>query len=134
MRFCIPDILDKSNSIIPDKINTHSRKGFTIYLNKFLVNEYNSICLIQNCYVCSKIIVLTCNTQCILDAGPVQLFLTSVFVIRFVVCIISMHIFILWLFFALIHRLYSNLSASPSALMVLFYDCSSFHLSVFPVT
>ena len=32
MRFCIPDILNKSNSIITDKINTHSRKGFTIYL------------------------------------------------------------------------------------------------------
>ena len=32
MRFCIPDILNKSNSIITDKTNTHSRKGFTIYL------------------------------------------------------------------------------------------------------
>ena len=42
MRFCIPDILNKSNSIITDKINTHSR---------------NSIFLIQNCYVCSKIVV-----------------------------------------------------------------------------
>ena len=31
-RFCTPDILNKSNSIITDKINTHSRKGFTIYL------------------------------------------------------------------------------------------------------
>ena len=33
-RFCIPDILNKSNSIITDKINTHSRKRFTIYLKK----------------------------------------------------------------------------------------------------
>ena len=57
MRFCIPDILNKRNSIITDKINTHSRKGFTLYLKKFLVIEYNSICLIQNCYVCSKIVV-----------------------------------------------------------------------------
>ena len=57
MRFCIPDILNKSNSIITHKINTHSRKGFIIYLKKILVNEYNSICLIQNCYVCSKLVV-----------------------------------------------------------------------------
>ena len=57
MRFCIPDILNKSNSIITDKINTPSQKGFTIYLKNFLVNEYNSICLIQNCYVCLKNVV-----------------------------------------------------------------------------
>ena len=41
MRFCIPDILNKSSSIITGKIKTHSRKGFSVYLKCFLVNEYN---------------------------------------------------------------------------------------------
>ena len=36
--------------------------------------------------------------------------------------------------FALIHRLHSYLSASPSALMLLFYYWPSFCLSVFPAT
>ena len=45
MRFCIPDILNKSSSIITDKIKTHSRKGFLVYLKCFLVNAYNSIIL-----------------------------------------------------------------------------------------
>ena len=37
MRFCIPDILNKSSSLITDKIKTHSRKGFSVYiLNVFL--------------------------------------------------------------------------------------------------
>ena len=55
MRFCIPDILNKSSSLITDKIKTHSRKGFSVYLKCFLVNAYNSICLIPNCYICSNI-------------------------------------------------------------------------------
>ena len=57
MRFCIPDILNNSSSIIPDKIKTHSRKGLSVYLKCFLVNEYNPMCLIPNCYICSKIVV-----------------------------------------------------------------------------
>ena len=57
MRFCIPDILNKSSSLITDKIKTHSRKGFSVYLKCFLVNAYNSICLIPNCYIFSKIAV-----------------------------------------------------------------------------
>ena len=57
MRFCIPDIFNKSSSLITDKIKTHSRKGFSVYLKCFLVNAYNSICLIPNCYICSKIAV-----------------------------------------------------------------------------
>ena len=57
MRFCIPDFLNKSSSLITDKIKTHSRKEFSVYLKCFLVNAYSSICLIPNCYICSKIAV-----------------------------------------------------------------------------
>ena len=48
MHFCISHILNKSSSFITDKIKTHSRKGFSVYLKCFLVNGYNSICLIPN--------------------------------------------------------------------------------------
>ena len=46
-----------SSSIITDKRKTHSRKGFSVYLKCFLVNAYNSLCLIPNCYICLKIAV-----------------------------------------------------------------------------
>ena len=36
-RFCIPDILNKSSSLITDKVKTHSRKGFSVYLVVFLL-------------------------------------------------------------------------------------------------
>ena len=75
----VKHILNKSNNIITDKINTHRQKWFTIYLKKILVNEYNSICLIQNCLYVKKLLFR--NTQCTLDAGPFQLFLISVYVI-----------------------------------------------------
>ena len=57
MRFWIPDISNKSSSLITDKIKTHSRKGFSVYLKCFLVNAYSSICLIPSCYICPKIAV-----------------------------------------------------------------------------
>ena len=53
MRFCIPDILNKTSSIITDKIKTHSRKGFTAYIKLFLINKYDPICSTPNCYICS---------------------------------------------------------------------------------
>ena len=53
MRFCIPDILNKTSNMITDKIKTHSRKGFTAYIKLFLINKYDPICSTPNCYICS---------------------------------------------------------------------------------
>ena len=53
MRFCIPDTLNKTSNMITDKIKTHSRKGFTVYIKLFLINKYDPICSTPNCYICS---------------------------------------------------------------------------------
>ena len=50
MRFCIPDILNKTSNMITDKIKTHGRKGFTAYIKVFLINEYDLICSTPNFY------------------------------------------------------------------------------------
>ena len=143
MRFCIPDILNKSSSIVTDKIQTHRRKGFSVYLKCFLVNAYNSICLIPNCYICSKLLFR--NTRCTWTLalfGPIFgqgegyyirsyyyiLYPCSPLILTFLIYLICVSVF------ALIHRLHSYLSASPSALMLLFNYWPSFCLSVFPAT
>ena len=53
MRFCIPEILNKTSNMITDKIQTHSRKGFTAYIKLFLINKYDPICSTPNCHICS---------------------------------------------------------------------------------
>ena len=53
MRFCIPDILNKTSNKMTVKIKTHSRKGFTAYIKLFLINKYDPICSTPNCYICS---------------------------------------------------------------------------------
>ena len=83
------------------------------------------------------------NTRCTLDAGPVWpffgqgegyyirsyyyiLYLCSPLILTFLIHLICVSVFVL------IHRLHSYLSASPSALMLLFYYWPSFCLSVIP--
>ena len=39
MRFCIPDILNKTSNMITDTIKTQSREGFTAYIKLFLINK-----------------------------------------------------------------------------------------------
>ena len=56
------------------------------------------------------------------------LYQCSPLILTFLIYLICISIFVL------IHRLHSYLSASPSALMLLFYNWSSFCLSVFPAT
>ena len=53
MRFCIPNILNKTSNMITDKIKTHSRKGYTAYTKLFFINKYDPICSTPNCYICS---------------------------------------------------------------------------------
>ena len=54
MRFCIPDILNKTSNMITDKIKTHSRKGFTVYIKLFLINKYDPICSTPHISYCLK--------------------------------------------------------------------------------
>ena len=112
MRFCIPDILKKPSSIITDEIKTQSRKRFLVYLECYLVNEHN--CALG---------------RCLLEFfGLVLSYFMSMQTANFNV----LDIVNLCFFFALIHRLCSYLSASPSSLMLIFDDWTSLYLAVSP--
>ena len=54
IRYCIPEILNKTDDLIIDKIKTHSPRGFSTYIKQFYLNKYNTICLIPNCYICGR--------------------------------------------------------------------------------
>ena len=52
LRFFIPQTILETPPCILDKIQTHSYEGFTRYAKTFFLNEYTSLCLIPNCYIC----------------------------------------------------------------------------------
>ena len=56
LRFSIVNTFNLSPSIILDKIYTHSFAGFCQYVKKYYLAKYDSTCIIQNCFVCQKII------------------------------------------------------------------------------
>ena len=58
-RFCIRHEIPKliQDNYLPgkvlEKINTHSYSGFVHYAQNYIISEYESICCIQNCYICN---------------------------------------------------------------------------------
>ena len=116
--------------------------GFSVYPKCFLVNAYNSICLIPYCYICNCCFVIHGALWLLALIGPIfgqgeGYYIRSYYYILYScsALILTLLIYIICVtVFALIHRLHSYLSASPSALMLLFYYWPSFCLSVFPAT
>ena len=53
LRNHISVIINFTPSIILDKIETHSYKGFAMYTKKKILSDYSSECTIENCYICS---------------------------------------------------------------------------------
>ena len=53
LRYCIPRILNTTINLITDKIDTHSFRGFSVYVKQFYLKQYSLLCMIQNCYVCN---------------------------------------------------------------------------------
>ena len=53
LRVSIPILLRDFPSIVTDKLYTHSFKGFSDYLKQYFINNYESQCSAQNCYVCN---------------------------------------------------------------------------------
>ena len=47
-------ILDETDSIILDKIFTHSFHGYTFYIKQNMINNYTAACTIDNCYICNQ--------------------------------------------------------------------------------
>ncbi len=57
-RYCvrhqIPKVINSAPIYILTKINTHSLQGFSIYIKITIIQSYQEICTIQNCYICSR--------------------------------------------------------------------------------
>ena len=50
-------IVNNTSALIKDKIHTHGLHGFCTYIKKHYVANYNSVCSINNCYVCQRYVV-----------------------------------------------------------------------------
>ena len=54
IRHLLPEIVNKTQSCITEKVSTHSFNGFSTYVKKHMINNYSEHCHIQNCYICHK--------------------------------------------------------------------------------
>ena len=52
IRILIPATIAKLPACITEKFETHSYNGFSRYVNRFMINAYQSACTIANCYIC----------------------------------------------------------------------------------
>ncbi len=57
-RYCVrhqlPKVIISATIHILKKINTHSLQGFSRYIKLTIIQSYQEICTIQNCYICSQ--------------------------------------------------------------------------------
>jgi hypothetical protein len=49
----IPKLVNEAPNSILAKVNTHSLQGFTFYLKRTFISNYQVSCTIPNCYICS---------------------------------------------------------------------------------
>ena len=54
LRYYIQNLLQDTPSYITEKFHTHSSHGFNVYVKHMLINEYETQCLIENCYICQN--------------------------------------------------------------------------------
>ena len=52
IQYIIPITFNNAPSLIKEKIYTHSYKGFSQYVKKWYISQYNVQCNIPDCYVC----------------------------------------------------------------------------------
>ena len=55
IRYYIPCLKLESKDCIITKITTHSFDGFSKYVKKCLIDDYDVACTIQNCYICNQV-------------------------------------------------------------------------------
>ena len=56
IRYQLPKIINSTSKSITDKINTHSYYGFSNYVKLSFLNDYETECNIENCYVCQVLL------------------------------------------------------------------------------
>lgn len=54
LRYAIVNAINNCPSIILDKCQTHSRKGFSYYTKQYFLSNYSAQCEIANCHVCNS--------------------------------------------------------------------------------
>ena len=53
LRTKLPMVIHSSDPNIKQKLDTHSYKGFSWYLNSITTRTYSRMCNIENCYICT---------------------------------------------------------------------------------
>ena len=51
VRYHLPSLLRSMPQCVSEKVHTHSLSGFSLYLKKHLLSQYNDSCSIVNCYI-----------------------------------------------------------------------------------
>ena len=100
-------------------------------LNTKLLYLFQNGCFVRHCALWTLALfgpIFGHGEGCYIRSYYYILYPCSPLILTFLIYLICVPVF------ALIHRLHSSLSASPSALMLLFYYWPSFCLSVFPAT
>ena len=54
LNYNLPHSINAIPTIVVEKIQTHSLRGFTTYAKQFLIQKYTDTCTIQNCYSCNQ--------------------------------------------------------------------------------
>ena len=54
LRYYLPRTVNNTPDSILDKVNTHSLQGYSWYIKRHMLQNYQSACLIENCYICSR--------------------------------------------------------------------------------
>ena len=54
IRYDIPLIVNNTSILIKNKIVTHSLHGFSCYVKKHLLQNYQNLCSVPNCYICQQ--------------------------------------------------------------------------------
>ena len=55
IRFNIPNMINNLPQNVRSKIETHSLGGFNQYMKKYLIDRYDPVCFIENCYICRNV-------------------------------------------------------------------------------
>ena len=54
IRYDIPLIVNNTSILIKNKIVTHSLHGFSCYVKKHFLQNYQNLCSVPNCYICQQ--------------------------------------------------------------------------------
>jgi hypothetical protein len=54
LRYALPSTLHNFPPLVMEKVNTHSKFGFSNYAKRHIISQYKLQCEIENCYVCGN--------------------------------------------------------------------------------